>query len=201
MFEVYGRGIKEGFMGWTVERDGMRCCIMCNQSLPLSDFYSCSYTTKQGKPSKRRDSRCIECSKARRRADWRTNQPARLKVVKAYRAANRTAIRAQQNSRLLGDEAEKVRRMKRIYQSKRKAKSRLPGAENRAMMERVLEEARFCGGYLDAYTGEIIQEIQVDHIDPISRGGQHCYENLCVTSPFNNGSKNALPLIVWMASR
>lgn len=48
-------------------------CITCNQQKPDDGFYWCAYITTQGKPSIRRESRCIECAQQRRRDRYATN--------------------------------------------------------------------------------------------------------------------------------
>ena len=108
-----------------------------------------------------------------------------LDKVRAYRAENR----------------DKWLRQKRAYEQKRRAGASLDSTEAVALIERVLEEAR-CGLlYLDAYTGDLITEPEVDHIVPLSRGGKHEYENLCVTSGFNNRSKRDRHALVWLLER
>jgi hypothetical protein len=42
-------------------------CITCNQQKPDGGFYWYAYITQQGKPSVRRESRCLECARQRRR--------------------------------------------------------------------------------------------------------------------------------------
>ena len=42
-------------------------CIACNQQKPDDGFYWYTYITQQGKPSVRRESRCLECARQRRR--------------------------------------------------------------------------------------------------------------------------------------
>lgn len=55
--------------------------------------------------------------------------------------------------------------------------------------------------YLDAYTGELIDDPTIDHIIPIDAGGTNDPDNLCVTSLSNNSSKGTLPLLYWYLLR
>jgi len=103
--------------------------------------------------------------------------------IKAYRDENR----------------EKTLRQRVISEQKRTAAKF--GQEDNALIERVLAEARFGDKYLDAYSGDMIDKPVVDHIVPLSRGGAHAYENLCVTSRSNNSTKHAKPLLVFLATR
>ena len=41
----------------------------------------------------------------------------------------------------------------------------------------------------------------LDHVVPISKGGQHTKDNLVPACAYCNGSKNDRPLLVWMATR
>lgn len=52
-------------MGYTVIVEGRRPCIRCGIVKPISEFSECHYTTKQGKPSTRLDSRCKRCNATR----------------------------------------------------------------------------------------------------------------------------------------
>jgi hypothetical protein len=56
---------------------------------------------------------------------------------------------------------------------------------------------------LCAYCGDPITEgnRSFDHIDPVSRGGEHSIDNLVVCCQGCNSSKRDHPLLVWLASR
>ena len=51
-----------------------------------------------------------------------------------------------------------------------------------------------------AYCAEI-QPLEMEHIDPISKGGQHQRENIVAACGGCNNSKQAQSLIVWLARR
>lgn len=187
-------------MGYTVIINGARRCIMCENMKPLAEFYSFPYLTKQGKQSTRSESRCIDCARSRRRKRYGEIKDRENRQSRAYHAKNSETIKDRVTS-FRQTNAEHCRLQKRIYQQKRKAKSDMPAAENRELIERVLSEARFGDKYLDAYSGQLIDNPQIDHIVPLKSGGAHAYDNLCVTSGFNNGSKHCTPLLVWLATR
>jgi 5-methylcytosine-specific restriction endonuclease McrA len=71
----------------------------------------------------------------------------------------------------------------------------------RKAIEETLELARIGNQYLDAYTGELIDEPTIDHIIPISKGGTNDADNLCVTSLSNNSSKFNDSLLIWLIKR
>lgn len=91
-------------------------CIACNQQKPDDGFYWYAYTTQQGKPSVRRESRCLECARQRRRDRyakdpskdnawslvWKSlNKEQAYAGVKAYRDTphGRAIIRAAMSKR------------------------------------------------------------------------------------------------------
>lgn len=61
--------------------------------------------------------------------------------------------------------------------------------------------ARVGSQYLDAYTGELIDDPTIDHIIPLASDGAHSALNMCVTSRFNNTSKHKTPMLVWLVKR
>lgn len=187
-------------MGYTVIKDGQRPCIKCGETKPVSEFPSYAYTTKQGKPSVRYDSRCNGCQKVRRKARYERDPEASNAVSRAYKAANRDELNAKVRAYRAANVA-KVRRQRVIAEQKRRAQADLDKVASRELIESVLEESRFGALYLDAYSGELIAKPEVDHIVPLKHGGAHEYENLCVTSGWNNRSKNSRSLILWLAQR
>ncbi|MCK8788090.1 HNH endonuclease [Roseomonas sp. NAR14] len=177
-----------------------KVCIMCGEEKPRAAFYTYPYTTNQGKRSVRLESRCIPCSRSRRKDDYARHGEARRATARRYKDANREAVAAQVREYRTAN-IDLLRRQRVVSEQKRRAGARISSAESRALIERVLEEARFGDRYLDAYTGELIDKPEIDHIVPLKAGGEHVYENLCVTSGKVNRSKHARPLLLWMASR
>ncbi len=184
----------------TVIVDGHRPCIMCKAIKPLTDFYLCAYITSAGNASQRHDSRCKPCNRTRRQASWRIDNAAKVARGRAYKQANREAINAQQRAKRLAD-LDAYRAAKRTSETLRKYKLTMPRGHAVALTRRVLEEARVGDKYIDAYDGTLIDKPEVDHIVPLSRGGKHEYENLCVTSKKNNSRKHAQPMLYWLCSR
>lgn len=175
-----------------------RRCISCSVEKSSDQFYCYEYKTTQGKQGVRHESRCKECARSRRIKAHHKNRPEELRKMRKRRAENRDAYLANLYAYRAANR-EKVLRQRVVSQQRREAKKL--GKDDNALIERVLEEARFGDKYLDAYTGELIDRPEIDHIVPISRGGAHAYENLCVTSRSNNSSKHARPLLVWLATR
>lgn len=175
-----------------------RKCITCGQTLPSSAFYAHEYTTIQGKVSVRHESRCKPCARERRRAQHKKNRAQEIAKMTARRQANKGRYAASLRAYRAANR-EKTLLQRRISQQRRIAA--MHGQEDRALIGRVLDEARVGEKYLDAYSGALIDKPVVDHIVPLSAGGAHAYENLCVTSRQNNSSKHSKPLLVWLATR
>jgi 5-methylcytosine-specific restriction endonuclease McrA len=178
----------------------LRTCITCNEARQSDSFYRYAYTTTAGNPGHRYDSRCKPCARARRIGDYSRNTEARKAVAREWKASQgEAALQKVRDYRVAN--REKWLLQKRAYEAKRRSGGSLDSAAAVRLVRRVLDEARVPGGYLDAYTGEIINDPEVDHIVPLARGGAHEYDNLCVTSGFNNRSKRDTPMLVWMARR
>jgi hypothetical protein len=178
-------------------KNGCRTCITCGEAKPVADFYRYFYTTRQGKRSKRSESRCKLCARSRRRERYELYKDYERKKQREYKTKNRDRLnRALVEYR--SQNADLIKAQRRASEAKRRSSA---GAASSKTIKRVLDEARVLGGYLDAYSGEVIQDPTIDHIEPLSSGGKHDYENLCVTSKANNSSKHNRPLLVWMAIR
>jgi len=115
----------------------------------------------------------------------RRNYEANQAKFRAYQAANIDLVRAR----------------RRASEQKRRYAVLATADVNGDTIQKVLDEARFGDRWLDAYSGELITNPTIDHIEPLVRGGVHTYENLCVTSRANNGRKHARSLLVWLAVR
>lgn len=177
-----------------------RHCISCKTIKAESEFYRYAYVTGSGRKSTRYESRCADCCRSRRRAAWRANHAENIAKGRAYKVNNRSAVNAQMRAKRAAD-VEAYRQAKRVYQMARKHKmAKQPRGHSIALVRQVLEEARIGDKYLDAYTGDLIDNPEIDHIVPISRGGKHEYDNLCVTSKANNSRKHAQSLLSFFLS-
>jgi 5-methylcytosine-specific restriction endonuclease McrA len=168
-----------------------RTCARCGVTKPPEAFYRYRY-----KFGERFDSRCKECARARRKQRYAAVGDYERKVGRAYKSRNRDSL----NRRLREQRAASpdFRLYRRASEAKRRAAA---GDATPEDVRRVLEEARFGDRFLDAYTGELIDDPTIDHIVPLSRGGRHDYDNLCVTSRFNNTSKHNQSMLAWLARR
>jgi hypothetical protein len=189
-------------MGYTVIKDGKRHCIMCKEARAVVEFPQYSYTTNQGKPSKRYGSRCSDCERTRRLCRYERRGHIERSIAREYKTANREKIAAKEREFAL-ENRELVLCRRRAYEAKRRAVcgNNPRRSANGEVYLRVLDEARIGNLWLDAYDGELIDNPTVDHIVPVAKGGCHEYENLCVTSKANNSSKHTRSLLQWLAER
>lgn len=186
---------------YTVVENGSRHCLMCGERKAVTEFYRYRYKTAQGKDSFRYDGRCTPCNRQRRRDAWAVDTETKREKARAYKRKNREAINRQMREKRLSD-IDAYRTAKRTYQMARKHK--LPKGERGeqiALTRVVLEEARVGDKYIDAYDGCLIDDPEIDHIVPLSAGGKHEYDNLCVTSKVNNSRKHASTMLYWLATR
>ena len=147
-------------------------CTMCGQGKAPEDFYWYSYTTTQGKPSTRRESRCIECAQQRRRDRYATDPARDLTASENWKALNREHLAAYKDSH---------RGAYNAYEAKRRA----------AQLQRTVAWAD-----LDAiqvfYDQAVAAGLTVDHIIPLQGArvsGLHVPENLRLLSKSENSSK------------
>lgn len=176
---------------------GLKTCAKCNQIKPTDEFYSYGYTTNQGKRSIRFDSRCNECARTRRRARYGKVGHIERAYARKYKISNKIRLDGV-FAIYCANNREKILASRRSSEAKRRGA--VGSAKGRIILQ-VLNEAKINGGYWDAYDGCIIPAAQVDHIRPISKGGPHEYDNLCVTSKSNNSRKKDRSLLIWLLER
>lgn len=146
-------------------------------------------------------SECKSCGSARgkilRQADpekwkqkcrnWRKQHPdERLAYDREYRDKNR------EKWQIYG---------RKNYANRKAAKFNPASPATKEAVAQTLAQARFGDQYLDAYSGELIDDPTIDHIVPLSKGGTSDPDNLCVTSKANNASKHNNDLLIWLVKR
>ena len=174
--------------GWRTRANGERrrylnpCCKPCLNEIKRSQpgikavkaAYQRNYSkTSQGKINKRRDRQKHQDHYNDKSRRWIENNPEKRRLI-ALACSHK-------------------RRTEQGWDKK--------APEVRAAIEQTLELARIGDKYLDAYSGELIEEPTIDHIVPLSKGGTNDLDNLCVTSLSNNSSKFNDDLLVWLVKR
>jgi 5-methylcytosine-specific restriction endonuclease McrA len=198
-----------------VENEQKRCA-RCGQVKPVEEFPFGSWRTRANGIRKRyRDSYCADCrkeysrtspsiraSKAAYQRKYRLRDPEAFKVKKRISRQNHPTTHNARSKRWVEANPEKRRLTTRICEQKRRAMAwSKKQPDVRAAIEQALELARFGDKYLDAYSGDLIDDPTIDHIVPLSQGGSNDADNLCVTSLSNNSSKFNDTLLVWLVKR
>jgi 5-methylcytosine-specific restriction endonuclease McrA len=165
--------------------DRQKRCISCEAVKPTADFYAYGYTNSSGNRTTRYESRCKPCSRARRLAQYAANKPAEKARIAKWRSEN------QEHRRVYGRayyaRSERHRSNIKLHSRTRKARLRAglePRPETRpavrAIYAKAIEISRVTG----------VQH-HVDHIHPLSRGGEHVIENLQILTAAENLRKGA----------
>lgn len=178
-------------MGYTVIKDGHRPCISCTAMLPLVDFMSYSYTTKQGKPSARYNSRCRACEANRRADRYERRKHIELGQNKRWIEANRERVKARAAER---QQTAKTRAMKAAHQRERNQRLKAGGGPKDPAVGALYLEARLLEEKIRACVAsdsDLDLQVHVDHIVPLSRGGLHTLSNLRIVSGRHNLEKGA----------
>ena len=166
---------------WWHKPDRQKRCIRCGDTKPLSGFYAYGYTTRQGKPGIRYESRCRPCARERRRERFAAFPQKEASAGRNWRAKNVEYIRAFSKS-WRADPA--VKREKARYQRIRAARQRvgMDGREDRDAVKAIYRQA----ADLQQLFGV---KFHVDHIKPLVKGGKHIAENLQVLLAIENLKK------------
>jgi hypothetical protein len=178
-------------MSYTVARDGQRPCITCERVLPLASFYSYPYTTRQGKPSVRTESRCMECARARRMDRYAAKGESERATSLAWKRANKAHLAAYGRKK---QQDPTHRALKAKAQRMRKARMRAGSTANDPAIRAIYQEAMDWEQKLAlcvASDDPLDLCVHVDHVTPLSKGGLHVASNLQVTSAYFNLRKGA----------
>jgi 5-methylcytosine-specific restriction endonuclease McrA len=170
-------------------------CKWCKQQKSPSDF------TWASKAANRKKLFCQDCDKARQHAYYQKNR-AELLSKKQQDYANDPLPYLQKSADYRKLNAEKIKQGHKDWASKnpqaikahsKKRKAVMRGAEAKKITHKEIanlmaQNCFYCGSN---------QEIQLDHIFPISRGGKHQIGNLVAACKKCNISKNKWFITEW----
>lgn len=147
-------------------------CITCNQQKPDDGFYWYTYTTQQGKSSVRRESRCLECARSRRRNRYAVNPAKDIDASRDWKARNKEQQVIYRDTN---------RGAYNAYEAKRRAAQlqRTPPWADLSAIKVFYDKASEAG-------------LTVDHVVPLQGlrvSGLHVPYNLCLLSKSENSSK------------
>lgn len=175
----------------------MKTCKKCNVEKPLSEFH------KDKKLKDGHSNRCKECAIARAKEHYQSNREDAIARQKAWTEANRDKTREysrQSYQRNLDSRREKNRAYSAAWAKKYPEKARMLVAKRRARLlsaghENIvgwLELLQFYGGVCAKCGSQ--EDLQLDHIIPISLGGRHATHNfqiLCRSCNSSKGNRNS----------
>lgn len=156
-------------------------CITCGAK--DAEFYKYEYTTNQGKRSIRRESRCVECARARRRAKHHANPEKGAAESKAWRMKNADHVQAYRREYFSGVEG---RAYRCALQNKRRA-AQLQRTPVWADHDKIEALHRLAAAFSELYVPH-----EVDHIVPLQGdfvSGLHVEYNLQVIPADDNRKK------------
>lgn len=192
----------------------MKICTKCKTEKPLDQFYVDSrytggYTT-----------RCRECKRKQGHQDYLDNQENKLAYYREYRAKNKDEVnrrkREARNANRLATN-EESRKYREANKDKERERQRRWGREN---PEKVLEAnfrrrvrkanaTKFLVTDVDlkkirsqkcAYCGTS-ENITIDHVVPLAKGGSHSIGNLAPACGICNSSKGAKFVTEWRLTK
>ena len=189
----------------------MKTCYKCNQIKPLSEFYyrkdtnshrnECKTCTKAAKAIREQVPGVKEL-RAVKEKQRRIEKKEQIKLTRDKRYANpeqRLIIKGNNKrsyEKLKTYKPEVLKSANSFQRAKRKMEitketSSTP-LEVRTWLKAEIKICSYCSKYCTT-------NYQIDHIDPISKGGTHTLDNFTIACPSCNSSKNATPLLIWMA--
>jgi 5-methylcytosine-specific restriction endonuclease McrA len=141
---------------------------------------------------------------------WRANNPERKKEICArYREKARELERARSRIRRkksYWENPEKYRAAARKYSAQNRAKVALGQQKRRAILygcRRTLTRAEWIGildqfGWRCAYCLCWLDKPTIDHVEPLSKGGDHAADNIVPACRSCNSSKHNHSLLLWL---
>lgn len=161
----------------------MKVCSTCKREQSLDQYSVCS-KVKSGL-----NARCKDCEKLRHKKDYKANKNYNIKWARQYRQDN--------YERRLEIERESRQKNKEKYRPSKNARQRvrnkiLTGNQylilNKELRKIYSSPCFKCGS---------TENQSLDHIIPISRGGNHSVGNIMTLCFSCNASKNAKLLVEW----
>lgn len=187
----------------------MKTCIKCNQTKELTEFYY----RKDNNTYRNECKICIKTAKALREAKPGVKELRARKEKerrKKHREKINTTLRKQRSTaegkarlkanykRMVEKHPEKIKAWQRASRHKRREVTTNPDAASFSETTKwLLDQPKIC-----SYCGQDCKSnYQLDHIDPLSKGGTHTIDNFTIACSFCNNSKHNYTLVVWLAKQ
>ena len=189
----------------------MKTCYKCDQTKPLSDFYfrkdtqthrnECKCCTKSEKAI-RESVPGVKELRAVKEKQRRIDKKDQIKTVRDKRYADpeqRLIIKANSKrayEKIKTFKPEILKSANSYQRAKRKIEiNKETSSTTSEIRNWIKEEVKICS-YCGMYCST---DYQIDHIEPLAKGGTHTIDNFTIACPSCNSSKNATPLLIWMA--
>lgn len=181
--------------------DGTRICNACDQRLPLEQYNLDAGGTKG------RRAYCADCHSSKVRAWYATNRERQAARQLERRHANIEQHRQWDMERY---ERDRTKRIELATEHSHKRRLRMLAGEHDRTVTRVNLRKQYgdhcfyceCAMDFGRYKrGETPSNLaSIEHVEPISRGGSHTWDNVVLACLRCNIRKNATPIDEWLAS-
>jgi 5-methylcytosine-specific restriction endonuclease McrA len=158
----------------------MKRCCNCKEEKPLDEFYR-ARTRKDGRATV-----CKQCSKELS-AEWIALHPEKVAIYSRQKYERHTEAHQASTRRWVKKHPERVKELHRISESSRRARKRDQFVEKIDPMIVYSRDEGLCG----ICDTTVYGEFHIDHVVPLSKGGEHSYANVQLAHPSCNLSKGA----------
>lgn len=154
-----------------------KACTQCKVIKPVAEFY----LNTRGRPSPE----CKECRIKNVRKRDEADRTAALSRMRDWYDANKTT------------EEFKVKRRARYPINDARKRARLRAAPGRGVSRKDWEQRLSWFGHACVYCGTAVESPEMEHVEPLARGGAHEPENVVPACGPCNASKNDRFLLEW----
>lgn len=161
----------------------MKVCSTCKKAQPTKEYSACN-KVKSGLMA-----RCKTCEKIRHKKDYESNKEYNLNWARQYRQDN--------YERRLEIERESRQKNKDKYRPSKNARQRIRNKILAGSKYLILDKELRKIYNSPCFKCGSMENQSLDHIIPISRGGNHSVGNIMTLCFSCNASKNAKLLVEW----
>lgn len=182
--------------GFFSVKDGKKTCAVCKKEKGVSEFSTYAYTTNGGCRSIRILSRCRPCQEDKRRERIKKNPQKYAHKHKDWQLRNKEHVKNYSKKYRERPDARARHTQSQTLREKKIRLSKLSlTKEERRRIDLIYIEAKrvealisICPLFDDPFLGK---KVNVDHIIPVSKGGQHHPDNLQIMLKTQNSRKGS----------
>lgn len=178
--------------------DGRRICSRCGETKPIDQF------DKDKRASGGRRSQCKACRSARMSGYYRENREDRREYARRHREENADRIREDDKARYYRD---RDKRIELVLKAQHVRRERVKNSNpDRGITKKKLRAIHgdlccYCQATMDFGPtkghGFVPDRATIEHIVPLSRGGTHTWDNVCLACWQCNVRKNRRLVDEW----